>query len=525
MADFEDNDWLRNINNADDLKKVFYRIKGFDKDKDTVDIEQADGTTKTYSMADEEDKTTEEDKEKEKEGEESKTKEEAEKTDGKSKVDWAGVRSELEYATIDALPQDIREWVKKFRQFEGLGKSAVDSFFSPVRSFDKKGNFEEVLPSGEKVAEGRQTEAGELDGPYTLFYPDGQKMLFCHYNNGVMEGPCIRYYDNGQEMEICTYKNGKREGEVHTFEKDGTPRPVEMYHNAVNVKESKGKATARRGAATKTDTKTEDAKTTEAVFAGAIAASTPKKSWLGRLVDWAKEKYTVYKYKNMTREDAILIAKKQDKDYKTLLSKLKKLKKAYKNDMEAYNAMEAKLMRAFDRTHSKKKYAATWDRVQAKLKAEKEAKDFKRLKKYRRMRAAFMRKQKGRKSIRKDLCKQLKALREALSGLPDMVDEEGKWTPRYYRMIREFKATHSAEMKHELAKDRKGHSEMGAEYYEKATKEVSKEVRKTDHVNFGAFENKMNKIIDSRASEPKTVAHELHASEGAARPTGRDGGR
>ena len=109
MADFEDFDWLRNITTPDDIRRVFYRIKDFDKENDTVNIEQPDGSIKTYSMKDEEEKAAEgeektaEGEDKTKKSEDKTAKEDAEKegeeekSDDEKKTDWEGIKTEVDH--------------------------------------------------------------------------------------------------------------------------------------------------------------------------------------------------------------------------------------------------------------------------------------------------------------------------------------------------------------------------------------------------------------------------------------------
>ena len=82
------------------------------------------------------------------------------------------------------------------------------------------------------------------DGPYTEWYPNGQKVLEGAYKDGEKEGVWREWYENGKKKSHGIYKKGLRQGdwfwwhdngqlEVEGFYKDFRPEGVWTYLNKI----------------------------------------------------------------------------------------------------------------------------------------------------------------------------------------------------------------------------------------------------------------------------------------------------
>ena len=87
---------------------------------------------------------------------------------------------------------------------------------------------------------------GKRDGPWVHYHGDGQLSSKETHKDGKSNGPFVRYWDNGQLYSKGTYKNGKREGPWAHYLKNGTKRFTRhvygvdegsgTYKNGVKVK-------------------------------------------------------------------------------------------------------------------------------------------------------------------------------------------------------------------------------------------------------------------------------------------------
>ena len=63
---------------------------------------------------------------------------------------------------------------------------------------------------------------GKKEGPWVIYYDNGQLSLKGTYKDGQEDGPWVTYYIDGQVEKKGTYKDGRREGPWVSYDKDGT---------------------------------------------------------------------------------------------------------------------------------------------------------------------------------------------------------------------------------------------------------------------------------------------------------------
>jgi len=80
-----------------------------------------------------------------------------------------------------------------------------------------------------RVTEQRTFKSGQLNGAYTLFYPDGSVMQKNMYADGVLHGLSFSYWPNGVEHTRINYKKGKLEGESLEFHDNGKLENYKFY--------------------------------------------------------------------------------------------------------------------------------------------------------------------------------------------------------------------------------------------------------------------------------------------------------
>lgn len=74
-------------------------------------------------------------------------------------------------------------------------------------------------------------EAGELQGAYTMFYPDGRVMERGDYAKGQKSGLWTRFSDVGVKDRVATYAEGVLQGTWTEFDSDGRTSVVGGYRN------------------------------------------------------------------------------------------------------------------------------------------------------------------------------------------------------------------------------------------------------------------------------------------------------
>jgi antitoxin component YwqK of YwqJK toxin-antitoxin module len=92
----------------------------------------------------------------------------------------------------------------------------------------KHGLFTLYWPNGTKMLEGTYLD-GKQDGLWTRFYPSGQRLAVDEYRSGAQEGRHVGWYPNGNESEEGQYHDGKREGRWHKWDEAGLKNWFEEY--------------------------------------------------------------------------------------------------------------------------------------------------------------------------------------------------------------------------------------------------------------------------------------------------------
>jgi len=98
----------------------------------------------------------------------------------------------------------------------------------------KDGPFTLYWPNGTKMLEGYYRD-GKQDGLWTRFYPGGQRLAVDTYRNGVQEGQHVGWYADGRESDEGRYRDGKREGHWHRWDKSGLQNWDEEYRDDKRV--------------------------------------------------------------------------------------------------------------------------------------------------------------------------------------------------------------------------------------------------------------------------------------------------
>jgi hypothetical protein len=112
-----------------------------------------------------------------------------------------------------APPQGQEVWCAK-----------LDAAGRPV----KHGRFTLYWPNGNKMIEGDYRDARQ-DGLWTSFYTDGQRSSLDEYHDGVLQGRHVGWYSNGRESEEGQYRDGKKEGRWHKWDPGGLRNWDEEY--------------------------------------------------------------------------------------------------------------------------------------------------------------------------------------------------------------------------------------------------------------------------------------------------------
>ena len=79
---------------------------------------------------------------------------------------------------------------------------------------------------------------GKKDGPWVVYWDNGQLMSKGTYRDGKEDGPYVFYYDNGQLSTKGTFKDGKKDGPWVYYHDNGTvdEKFTGTYKDGVKVK-------------------------------------------------------------------------------------------------------------------------------------------------------------------------------------------------------------------------------------------------------------------------------------------------
>jgi len=92
----------------------------------------------------------------------------------------------------------------------------------------KEGPFTLYFPNGSKMIEGNYHD-GKQVGEWTTWYQNGQRSAIDQFQEGLQEGPHLSWYDNGQPAAQGTYVKGKREGTWKRWDSNGFRNWNEVY--------------------------------------------------------------------------------------------------------------------------------------------------------------------------------------------------------------------------------------------------------------------------------------------------------
>ncbi len=73
-----------------------------------------------------------------------------------------------------------------------------------------------------------------FDGPYKVFYPNGQLQLECQYINNEMSGTLKAYYPGGQLKEIVQMNGSQEKGPFEEYYENGKIKAQGSYKNGPN---------------------------------------------------------------------------------------------------------------------------------------------------------------------------------------------------------------------------------------------------------------------------------------------------
>lgn len=62
---------------------------------------------------------------------------------------------------------------------------------------------------------------GKLNGIYTAYYANGQKMGLTHYKRGVKHGKAIAWHENGNIASKVNFEDGKKQGRLEIYYPNG----------------------------------------------------------------------------------------------------------------------------------------------------------------------------------------------------------------------------------------------------------------------------------------------------------------
>jgi antitoxin component YwqK of YwqJK toxin-antitoxin module len=118
----------------------------------------------------------------------------------------------------------IREglYYKKFTDVPFTGKTSGKEQGS-FKNGKKEGPWVIYWDNGQLWKKGNYRN-GKEEGPWVIYWDNGQLLGKNNYRNGKEEGPHVSYWDNGQLGYKGNHKNGLKEGPWVAYNKDGTVR-------------------------------------------------------------------------------------------------------------------------------------------------------------------------------------------------------------------------------------------------------------------------------------------------------------
>jgi len=92
----------------------------------------------------------------------------------------------------------------------------------------KEGPFTLYFPNGAKMIEG-QYQDGKQAGEWETWYQNGQRSAVDHFRDGIQDGLHLSWYDNGQPSAQGAYVKGKRQGVWKRWDPNGFRNWEEVY--------------------------------------------------------------------------------------------------------------------------------------------------------------------------------------------------------------------------------------------------------------------------------------------------------
>ncbi len=92
----------------------------------------------------------------------------------------------------------------------------------------KEGPLTLYFPNGSKMIEGQYRD-GKQAGEWTTWYQNGQRSAIDQFHDGLQDGLHLSWYDNGQPAAQGNYVKGKREGTWKRWDPNGFRNWNEVY--------------------------------------------------------------------------------------------------------------------------------------------------------------------------------------------------------------------------------------------------------------------------------------------------------
>ena len=129
---------------------------------------------------------------------------------------------------------DVEQLLKEAVDMESL-EERDDLYYQPNESEPFSGWAKTMSDSGQVAVLGRLKD-GKLDGLWTDWHENGQKMVEMIYKDGEVDGLFTMWHENGQKEEERTFKDGKPADGLHTqWHADGQKQREVIYKDGKRV--------------------------------------------------------------------------------------------------------------------------------------------------------------------------------------------------------------------------------------------------------------------------------------------------
>jgi hypothetical protein len=124
-------------------------------------------------------------------------------------------------------PEGQETWCQKI---DAQGHLLTDPDGKPL----KDGPFVLYWPNGQKMIEGNYTN-GKQDGYWSQYYDNGQKASVDEYHGGVLDGLHVSWFSNSQKSVEGQFKAGKKEGLWRHWDPNGLKNWTEDFKDDKKV--------------------------------------------------------------------------------------------------------------------------------------------------------------------------------------------------------------------------------------------------------------------------------------------------